>query len=185
MSTLTIVAVQLLSVIALFAGAYGSWLFVDRIDKPADFVAGCRVFLFGNFTNIAIGFCIGDLSLVIAQAGLVYFTAPFVGNKKFVGFVTVVFILEMLTLPMANVLVFKTSYLGAFASFVAVLGAWAMSKGKTDIMNWCWVIADLAFIHIAITNRLLGLGLVATLFVWHGYVRIKGWKMTGLFTYAK
>jgi hypothetical protein len=185
MSTLTIVAVQLLSVVALFAGAYGSWLFVDRTDKPADFVAGCRAFLFGNITNIALGFCVGDLSLVIAQFGLVYFTVVLLKDWKFVAWLVVLLLTEVAVLPLANQMVFKTSYLGAFASFIAVLGAWAMSRSKWDIMNWSWVIADLAFIYIAITNRLLGLGLVASLIVWHGYVRIKGWKMTGLFTYAK
>ena len=65
--------VQLLAGVAMVAGAYGSMLFVDTDKEPANYPLGAQVFMFGNITNIAVGLSIGDMSMVIAQAGLCSF----------------------------------------------------------------------------------------------------------------
>lgn len=179
------VTVQSLSVVALVAGAYGSMLFVDTDKTPANYSVGSQVFLLGNVLNIAVGMHIGDLSMVIAQAGLVYYTVPMFDNKRVSLLLFTIFAYSVLVLGTANHFSFTSTWLGACASAVAVYGAWAMERQKWNIMNWCWVIADLAFMYIAVVNQLLGLFILATLFVWHGFLRIMGYKRTGLFTFTK
>lgn len=177
--------VQLLAIAAMVAGARGSMLFVDTTKRPANYEHGSMVFLIGNATNVAVGLHIGDMSLVIAQAGLAWYTLPMY-NDKIVSWFCSLWVLYLVAMTgLANHFSFTASWLGVCASAVAVYGAWAMSKAKWDSMNWSWVIADLAFIYIAIQNRLIGLGILASLFVWHGYLRIKGWKRHGLFGYSK
>jgi hypothetical protein len=176
---------QLLAGVAMVAGSYGSMLFVDTKKEAANYSLGAQVFMLGNITNIAVGLSIGDLSMVVAQAGLAFFTIPMFENRKVSLALVLMYIYMTLQLGVANHFHFTASWLGIAASATAVYGAWAMAKAKWDIMNWCWVVADLAFIYIAILNQLLGLFVLASLFVWHGYLRIKGYKRHGLFGYTK
>lgn len=178
-------AVQLMSVVAMFAGAWGSMLFVDTKERPADYELGSKVFLIGNIANIVIGLHIGELSLVIAQCGLAVFTIPMYDDRETNMVLSVYALFMIIFFPVANHFSFTASVVSASASVVAVYGAWAMSKAKWNTMNWCWVVADLVFIYVAIEQKLLGLGIVATLFVWHGFLRIMGWKRTGLFTFER
>ena len=178
-------SVQVLSGVAMVAGSYGSMLFVDTDKETANYPLGAQVFMVGNITNIAVGLSIGDMSMVIAQAGLAYFTIPMFEEKRVSAALCMLFAYLSLQLGTAHHFHFTASWLGICASAVAVYGAWAMSKMKWDIMNWCWVVADLAFIYIAVLNQLLGLFILASLFVWHGYLRIKGYKRTGLFGFTK
>jgi hypothetical protein len=177
--------VQVLSGVAMVMGGYGSMLFVDTETKPADYPLGSKVFLVGNTINVAVGLHIGDYSMVGAQAGLAFFTLLLVKELRFTAIVGALLSALILWIGIAHNFHFTASGLGVFASSVAIFGAWAMWRGKLDIMNWCWVVADLVFIYIAILNQLVGLFLVACLFTWHGYLRITGKKLTGLFSYVR
>ena len=176
---------QLLAVLAMFAGGYGSMLFVETETKPANYELGSIVFLIGNSTNIALGLHIGDMALFSTQVGLAYFTLPMFNSKLVKTSLALWLTVLILTLGVANHFHFTASWLGVCASAVAVYGAWAMSKAKWDTMNWCWMVADLAFVYIAILNGLYGLLVLASLFVWHSYLRIMGYKRTGLFGFTK
>lgn len=176
---------QLLAGVAMVAGSYGSMLFVDSTKRPANYTLGSIVFLVGNTTNIALGLHIGDMALTSTQLGLAYFTLPMFDNKVVKTALLVWLLTLVYMLGVANHFTFTASWLGIAASATAVYGAWAMSKAKWDIMNWCWLLADLAFVYIAILNQLLGLLILASLFVWHSYLRIKGYKRNGLFGYSK
>ena len=48
-----------------------------------------------------------------------------------------------------------------------------------------WIIADLAFVHVGVSNGLIGLTIQSLVFTYHGYLRVTHRKQTGLFTFTK
>lgn len=177
--------ITLLSLLSVVLGAYGSLLFIDRKNHPAQYELGAMVFLVGNATNIALGLHVGDIVLMSSQAGLLWFTLPMYSNKRFTIACTVYFIAITCILGVAVSFHFTASYLGAVASVIAITGAWLMSKGKYTPMAWCWLIADLIFIVVAVLNNLPLLGVLALVFVYHSSLRLLGYKRTGLFSFEK
>ena len=182
-----------LSVVSVCCSAYGSFLFVDKKDShgivtKAEYQLGSMWFLVGNSINVAMGLHIGDLVLVSSQLGLVWFTIPmlFPNPKRwFLVSCPVGFCVLVLFLGTANSFHFTASVVGAIASFIAILGAWFMSKQSWTKMAWCWLIADLIFIYVAVINRLPLLGVLAVLFVYHSAMRLLGYKRVGLFSFEK
>jgi hypothetical protein len=165
--------------------AYGSLLFIDRANHPAQYDLGAMVFTVANIINICVGIHIGDLVLVSSQAGLMYFTLPMYKNKVFSMICSVGAITLMYLLSVAESFHFTASYLGAACSIIAISGAWFMSKCKFTPMAWCWLIADIGFIVVAVLNHLPMLGVLAMVFVYHSSLRLLGYKRTGLFSFAR
>lgn len=183
----------ILSVISVCCAAYGSFLFVDKKDSngetvEAEYQLGSMYFLVGNSINVALGLHIGDLVLISSQLGLVWFTIPMLfpdPKRWFLVSCPVGFTFLVLFLGTADSFHFTASFIGAVASAIAILGAWFMSKGFWTKMAWCWLIADLIFIYVAILNKLPLLGVLAVLFVYHSAMRLLGYKRVGLFSFEK
>ena len=187
--TLTIV-----SLIAATAAAYGSLLFVNRKHTnedgtttviEANYDLGARVFLVGNATTIALALHIGDIVLLSAQLGLVWFTLPMYTNKRWTCGILAWFAALVIFLGVAHSFHFTASYVGAAASVIAIYGAWLMSKFRFTGMAWCWLVADLIFIAVAILNNLPILGVLAAIFVLHSSMRLLGYNRVGLFSFEK
>jgi hypothetical protein len=178
-------ALFVLTVISSVLAAYGSLLFINRVNHPAQYDLGAMVFTVANCINIAVGLHIGDLVLVSSQAGLAWFTLPMFSNKRFSLACSVGFIILMYTLSIADTFHFTASYLGIACSLIAISGAWFMSKGRYTPMAWCWLIADLGFIVVAVLNHLPMLGVLAMVFVYHSSLRLLGYKRTGLFSFER
>jgi hypothetical protein len=174
-----------LTLVSSVLAAYGSLLFIDRDGHPAQYGLGAIVFTVANAINIAVGLHIGDLVLVSSQAGLMWFTLPMYENKRFSMVCSGGFIALICILGVAKNFHFTASYLGAACSIIAISGAWFMSRGKFTPMAWCWLIADLGFIVVAVLNKLPMLGVLALVFVYHSSLRLLGYKRTGLFTFVK
>lgn len=173
-----------LTTVSSMLAAYGSLLFIDRVNHPAEYDLGAMVFIVANSINIAVGLHIGDLVLVTSQAGLLVFTIPMYKNKLFslvcsVGFITLIYFLGV-----AKSFHFTATYLGGACTVIAILGAWYMTRDTTK-MAWCWLIADLGFIVVAILNHLPMLGVLALVFVYHSSLRLLGYKRTGLFACSR
>jgi hypothetical protein len=188
-ATLTIV-----SIIAAAFAATGSLMFVNRKDRhgvvhEAQYETGSMVFLMGNATTIALGLHIGDLVLVSAQLGLVWFTIPMYVKhrhaKAFTAGCLTWFLGLLIFLGVATSFHFTATYVGGAASIIAIYGAWLMSKFRFTGMAWCWLIADLIFTYVAILNNLPILGVLATIFVYHSACRLLGYTRVGLFKMEK
>lgn len=179
----------ILSLVAASFAAYGSMLFVDRKNHKAEYEFGSMIFLIGNATTIALGLHIGDLVLVSAQLGLVWFTIPMYQEHKNAKIFSIgcllYFLVLILILKVNTNFHFTASYIGAIASVIAIYGAWLMSKYRFTEMAWCWLIADLIFIYVAVLNKLPILGVLAMIFVYHSSLRLLGYKRNGLFTFSK
>lgn len=174
-----------LTLVSSVLAAWGSLLFIDRENHPAEYSKGAMVFTIANAINIIVGLHIGDIVLTSSQAGLLWFTLPMYSNKKFSIVCTIGFISLLSILGIANTFHCTGSILGIVSSLIAISGAWLMSKGKYTPMAWCWLIADLGFIVVAILNNLPMLGILAVVFVYHSSLRLLGYKRTGLFSYTK
>lgn len=123
--------------------------------------------------------------LVSAQLGLVWFTLPMYSNKKFSIGCLAYFAALVSFLGIAESFHFTASWVGASASVIAIYGAWLMSKFRFTGMAWCWLIADLIFIAVAILNNLPILGILAAIFVYHSACRLLGYTRVGLFKMEK
>ena len=188
-ATLTVV-----SVIAAAFAATGSLMFVNRKDRhgvvhEAQYETGSMVFLMGNAATIALGLHIGDLVLVSAQLGLVWFTVPMYMKHRYAKEFTVGclawFFALLLFMGVATSFHFTASYVGGAASVIAIYGAWLMSKFRFTGMAWCWLIADIIFIAVAILNHLPILGVLAAIFVYHSACRLLGYTRVGLLKMEK
>ena len=184
----------ILSLVAAVFAAVGSWMFVNKKGKDgsvieAQYATGAMVFLCGNATTIALGLHIGDLVLVSAQLGLVWFTLPMYKEYKHKHIFSlgclIYFAVLVAILGTSNSFHFTASWLGGIASFIAILGAYFMDKFKFTHMAWCWLVADLIFIYVAILNNLPILGVLAAIFVYHSICRLLGYTRVGLFKMEK
>lgn len=162
--------VTLMSLTAMALAVYGSKLFVK-----GEFDYGAQLFLIGNSINILLGFAIGNIWLSIAQFGLLWFTLPMVGYSKYSSFYKVLFIgIATMTMSLSyNSLNFISSPIDIIATVTAWYGAYCMSKQNWRMMAIMWIIADIGFIYIGITEGLIGLTIQASIFVYHGYLRLK------------
>ena len=162
--------IQFLSLLAMALAMYGSKLFVK-----SNFDLGSKMFIVGNTINILLGLAIGNIYLSIAQLGLLVFTLPMVKvntNKRFYSLVGLLGIGLGICLPMH--IGFDASVIDVLSTLCAWYGAYKMSKGDYTTMAKCWIVADIGFIYIGVTERLLGLTIQAMVFTYHGYLRIKG-----------
>jgi hypothetical protein len=182
------------SIVAATFAAVGSLMFVNRKDRhgvvhEAQYEAGSMVFLCGNATTIALGLHLGDMTLVSAQLGLVWFTVPMYKEYKHAKAFTIgclaYFAALLIILGVSTKLHFTASYIGASASVIAIYGAWLMSKFRFTEMAWCWLVADLIFIAVAILNHLPILGVLAAIFVYHSACRLLGYTRVGLLKMEK
>lgn len=184
----------LLSIVAAAFAATGSWMFVNKKHADgsiteAQYELGSMVFLVGNATTVALGLHIGDLVLVSAQLGLVWFTIPMYKEYKhkhiFSACCLAYFIVLTWILGVSDSFHFTASFLGVVASVIAILGAYYMDKYKFNHMAWCWLFADLIFIYVAVLNKLPVLGVLAAIFVYHSACRLLGYTRVGLFKMEK
>jgi hypothetical protein len=184
----------ILSIVAATFAATGSLMFVNRKHadgtiSDAQYDTGSMVFLCGNATTIALGLHLGDMTLVSAQLGLVWFTLPMYKEHKHAKAFTIgclaYFVGLLIFLGVSTKLHFTASYLGAAASIIAIYGAWLMSKFRFTAMAWCWLIADLIFIYVAVLNKLPILGVLAAIFVYHSACRLLGYTRVGLLKMEK
>jgi hypothetical protein len=183
-----------ISLISAVFAASGSLMFVNRKDRhgvvhEAQYELGAMSFLIGNAATIALALHIGDLVLLSSQLGLVYFTIPMYREHKHakafsLGCVAW-FVALVMFLGISNEFHFTASYIGAGASVIAIYGAWLMSKFRFTGMAWCWLVADLIFIAVAILNHLPILGVLACVFVLHSIMRLRGYTRVGLFSFEK
>jgi hypothetical protein len=184
----------MLSVIAAAFAATGSLMFVNRKHADgsitdAQYDTGAMVFLCGNATTIALGLHLGDMTLVSAQLGLVWFTLPMYKEHRYAKMFSIgclaYFVGLVLFLGVSTRLHFTASFIGASASVIAIYGAWLMSKFRFTGMAWCWLVADLIFIAVAILNNLPILGILAAIFVYHSACRLLGYTRVGLLKMEK
>lgn len=161
---------SLISFTAMGLAVYGSKLFVK-----GEFTYGAQLFLIGNSLNILLGFSIGNIWLSIAQFGLLWFTLPMVNYVEHMKFYKVLFIgIATVALSMNySVLEFVASPMDIVATIGAWYGAYCMSKANWKVMAIMWILADIGFLYIGITEGLYGLAIQATIFVYHGYLRLR------------
>ena len=163
--------VQLLSLTSLYLAYKGSKLFVE-----SNFELGSKLFMLGNITNMAIALNLGNLYLFIAQSMLCYFTLNMisVNTKRFYTLMFVLLLTLILILGINNNIHFiYHDLIDIFGTITAVYGAYSMSKQRYTTMARMWILADLAFIIVAIKLGLIGLFIQSVIFCYHGYLRLK------------
>ncbi len=158
---------QVLSLTAMTMAMSGSKDFVKE-----KYEIGSWKFMVGNTINIALGASLGDANLLLAQVGLMYYTLPMVQNKKYFKELLIFGLVLLIILGINSNLNFSFNIIEILATTTAWLGAYAMSKGKFKLMGLAWIIADIGFVYIAYKLQLLGLGIQALVFVYHGYLRM-------------
>jgi hypothetical protein len=163
--------VGILNFFAMALAIYGSKLFVD-----GKFERGGWVFMVGNTINMSVALAIGNIWLFIAQAALMFYTINIVENRRVLGFlllgtlaITAVSCIEVA----GRFVVGVNSIIDAIATTTAVFGAWAMSRSYWRVMAYAWIVADLGFMYLAVHEGLVGLFIQSTVFVYHGYKRLK------------
>ena len=171
--------VQILSVLASIFAMSGSAYMVHQ--KYED---GAKAFLLGNTINIMVALSIGDLAFGLCQAALAWYTLPMYKSRAFSGLLVSICVVLLTSIGISQGFQFHMDPVSAFATPLAILGAWAMSKMRWDLMGWCWIVADLAFVHVGVSNGLIGLTIQSLVFTYHGYLRVTHRKQTGLFTFT-
>lgn len=171
--------VQILSVLASIFAMSGSALMVHQ--KYED---GAKAFLLGNTINIMVALSIGDLAFALCQATLAWYTLPMYKSRAFSGLLVAMAVVLLTSVGISKGFYFHMDPVSLFATPFAVIGAWAMSKMKLDMMGWMWIVADLAFVHVGMSNGLIGLTIQSLVFTYHGYLRVTHRKQTGLFTFT-
>ena len=159
--------VQIFSLTAMTLAISGSKDFVNE-----DYESGSWKFMIGNTINIALGTSLGDANLLIAQSGLMYYTLRMVKHTEYFKYLLSFGLMLLLILGINNSLSFSFNIIEVLATITAWVGAWAMSRQKFKLMGLSWIVADIGFLYIAYKLGLIGLGIQASIFIYHGYLRI-------------
>lgn len=136
------------------------------------------MFLIGNFIAMPLGFYFGNIYFSLAIFGLTVFTVIIVKphlNKMFYTvmlFITYLMILVLGPVDFNTVSFSPHGVIDVIATITAWAGSYAMYRGNYVAMAWAWIIADLGFLWIAYDAAILGLGIQASFFIYHGALRI-------------
>jgi hypothetical protein len=174
------ITVQTLSVLASVFAMAGSAYMVH-----AKYEDGAKAFLLGNTINIMVALSIGDVAFALCQAALAWYTLPMYKSRVFSGILISMATVLLVSIGVSKGFHFTLDPVSAMATPLAIIGAWAMSKQRYDLMGWMWIVADLAFVHVGVSNGLIGLTIQSLVFTYHGYLRVTHRKQTGLFTFTK
>lgn len=173
--------IDIVGLISMLYSAMGSKEFVKKEDgSEGDMAKGCRYFNVGNVSNVMIGLSIGDVGLVLRQGVLLGMSLN-VRNKGFVIKLMIwMFVLGML-LGISNEWRLSGEWVGGIGMVLGWVGSYYMKKGKYDIMNWLWLIADVIGVYTGMLNEVYGLVIISVIFFYHGVLRVLGKKRKGLF----
>jgi hypothetical protein len=174
------ITVQTLNILAMFFAMIGSALFVH-----GRFEDGAKTFLLGNAINIAVALSIGDVAFGTVQAVLGAYTLPMYKDTRFNRILACLFAGALVTVGVSSGFHFRMDLVSVCGAVFAIIGAHAMYKQNWKLMAWMWIVADLIFIQVGVTNGLVGLTLQSMVFVYHGILRVTGVKQTGLFTFTR
>jgi hypothetical protein len=160
------------NVIAMLLAIRGSSNFVRE-----DFETGSWQFMVGNSINMVVGLSIGNIWLFIAQAALMFYTLELVQDNRTIRYslIAVLSIVLIGILGVAdNFVIGYSSVIDAVATAMAIYGAYAMSRQNWTVMAWCWILADIGFLYVAVENGLVGLAIQSIAFIYHGWLRVTG-----------
>jgi hypothetical protein len=69
-------------------------------------------------------------------------------------------------------LIITMPLIDSIGSVLAIVGAIALKKNKGALMSWCWLVADIIFLYVGVTNKLVGLSVASSFFIYHSILRL-------------
>jgi hypothetical protein len=170
-----LIIINIMSAVACYCAIIGSKQFTPKVDKP---LLGAKYFVVGNSINIIIGLSLGNIPFIFCQYMLRHFTVHLTqDDKKFMRLTYAMMIALLAVIGITNKeLIISMPIIDSIGSALAILGAIALKRNKGTLMCWCWLVADIIFLYIGITNKLVGLSIASCFFIYHSILRLRGVK---------